>query len=79
MLKDDKHAFPSYQACIVVRSDTLSSNPELRRILSELSGKIDDGAMRGMNFAVDGEHRQVREVAKEFLDKAGLSARAAAR
>ncbi len=79
VLKDDKHAFPPYQACIVVRSDTLSSNPELRRILSELSGKIDDGAMRGMNFAVDGEHRQVREVAKEFLDKAGLSARAAAR
>lgn len=75
VLKDDQHAFPPYQACIVVRSDVLSANPELRKILSELSGKINDGAMRDMNYAVDGEHRPVREVAKEFLAKSGLSAR----
>ncbi len=70
VLKDDKHAFPPYQACIVVRADTLAQNPELRKVLSELSGKITDGQMRRMNYAVDGEHRPVREVAREFLERA---------
>ena len=42
------------------------------KILSELSGKISDDAMRAMNYAVDAEHKQVRDVAREFLQKAGL-------
>ena len=69
VLKDDKHAFPPYQACIVVRAAALAQNPELRQALSELSGKITDDQMRRMNYAVDGEHRQVHEVAKEFLQQ----------
>ena len=72
VLEDNKHAFPPYQACIVVRSGALSENPELRNTLSELSGKISSSTMRSMNYAVDGEHRQVRDVAREFLQKAGL-------
>ena len=75
VLKDDKQAFPPYQACILVRSDTLAANPELRKTLSELSGKISDNAMRTMNYAVDVEHKQVREVARDFLEKAALSQR----
>ena len=72
VLKDDKQAFPPYQACIVVRSDTLASDPDVRKALSELSGKISDDAMRAMNYAVDVEHKPVRDVAREFLQKAGL-------
>ena len=72
ILKDDKQAFPPYQACIVVRSDTLAATPELRKTLAELAGKISDDAIRGMNYAVDVEHKQVRDVAKDFLQKAGL-------
>jgi osmoprotectant transport system substrate-binding protein len=70
VLKDDKHAFPPYQACIVVRTGALTQNPALRQALSELSGKITDEQMRAMNYAVDGEHRQVRDVAREFLQHA---------
>jgi glycine betaine/choline ABC-type transport system substrate-binding protein len=44
----------------------------LRQALDELSGKIGEATMRGLNYAVDAEHRPVREVAKEFLAKAGL-------
>jgi glycine betaine/choline ABC-type transport system substrate-binding protein len=55
-----------------VRSDTLAANPELRKTLSELSGKITDDAMRTMNYAVDVDHKPVRDVAREFLQKAGL-------
>jgi osmoprotectant transport system substrate-binding protein len=72
VLKDDKQVFPPYQACIVVRSDTLAQNPDLRKTLSELSAKISDENMRAMNYAVDVEHKQVRDVARDFLQKAGL-------
>ena len=72
VLKDDKHAFPPYQACIVVRDDTLTATPNLRQALSELSGKISENTMRAMNYAVDAEHKQVRDVARDFLAGAGL-------
>jgi osmoprotectant transport system substrate-binding protein len=72
VLTDDKHVFPPYQACIVVREETLQAYPTLRAILSELSGKISDTEMRKMNYAVDAEHRPARDVAKDFLQHAGL-------
>jgi osmoprotectant transport system substrate-binding protein len=72
VLEDDKRVFPPYQACIVVRQETLAKYPTLRAILSELSGKISDTEMRGMNYAVDAQHRSARDVAREFLLRAGL-------
>ena len=72
VLRDDKRAFPPYQAGIVIRSEALSANPDLRKILSELSGKLSEKTMRDMNYAVDAEHRPVPDVAKEFLRKTGL-------
>ena len=72
LLQDDKHAFPPYQACIVVRSDTLQAFPSLKNALLRLSGKLSDVTMRKLNYEVDGKHRQVAEVAREFLDGAGL-------
>jgi len=72
VLRDDKQAFPPYQACIVVRMDTLAATPDLRKFLSELSGKIPEKTMRSMNYAVDAQHQQVREVARSFLQQAGL-------
>ncbi len=73
VLKDDKHVFPPYQACIVVREQSLATYPNLRAILSELSGKISDKEMRSMNYAVDAEHRPARDVAKEFLAHSALA------
>lgn len=69
VLKDDKQAFPPYQACIVARSELLAANPEVRKALIELSGTISDESMRAMNYAVDAEHKQVRDVAAQFLQK----------
>ena len=68
VLKDDKNAFPPYQACVVVRSDALTATPGLKESLSQLSGKIGDDVMRKMNYQVDGLHRSVADVAREFLD-----------
>lgn len=72
VLEDDKHVFPPYQACIVVREQALARYPDLRAALTELSGKISDTQMRAMNYAVDGQHRPARQVASEFLRNAGL-------
>jgi glycine betaine/choline ABC-type transport system substrate-binding protein len=72
VLKDDKNVFPPYQACIVVRQEALAAYPNLRAILSELSGKISDTQMRSMNYAVDALHRPARDVAKEFLQTSRL-------
>ena len=67
VLKDDKHVFPPYQACMVVRQASLAAHPDLRAILSELAGKISDTQMRNMNYAVDAQHRPARDVARDFL------------
>jgi osmoprotectant transport system substrate-binding protein len=72
MLEDDKHYFPPYEAVPVVRADALGRFPEMRGALLELAGKINDKEMRRMNFEVDGEHRDIADVAREFLRAKGL-------
>ena len=72
MLEDDKHYFPPYEAVPVVREDALGRFPEMRAALMELAGKISDEEMRRMNFEVDGEHRDIADVAREFLRAKGL-------
>ncbi len=67
VLEDDRHYFPPYQAVPIVREETLARYPALRTALQELAGKISDQDMRQMNYAVDGQHRDVQEVAREFL------------
>jgi osmoprotectant transport system substrate-binding protein len=67
ILDDDHHYFPPYEAVPVVRQDTVRRHPEVLRALQELAGKISDADMQRMNYAVDGEHQDVAEVAREFL------------
>ncbi len=67
ILGDDKHYFPPYQAVPMVRRETLKRHPEVREGLNELAGKISDEEMRRLNYAVDGEHRDLAEVVREFL------------
>ncbi|MEP6484191.1 MAG: glycine betaine ABC transporter substrate-binding protein [Rudaea sp.] len=68
VLEDDRHYFPPYECAIAVRSETLKRFPGLREALSELSGRIDDAAMRRMNEQVDIDHKRASDVAREFLE-----------
>jgi osmoprotectant transport system permease protein len=70
-LADDKRYFPPYEAAVVVRDDTLARHPELAAVLGRLGGAIDAAAMRRLNYAVDGEHRDVKDVARELLGRLG--------
>lgn len=67
VLEDDKHYFPPYEAVPVIREQVLQQHPEVAQALAALSGEISDVDMRRMNFAVDGQHRDVTEVVRDFL------------
>jgi osmoprotectant transport system substrate-binding protein len=72
VLEDDRHYFPPYEAVPVVRVETLREHPEIGRALDELADKVSDEEMRRLNYAVDGQHRDAKEVAHEFLKSKGL-------
>lgn len=72
VLEDDRHYFPPYEAVPIIRQKVLARHPELAGVLNELGGKISDNDMRQLNYAVDGEHRDVKEVVHAFMQKKGL-------
>ena len=72
VLEDDKHYFPPYEAVPIIRQETLAHHPEVRQALNELAGKISDDDMRQLNYAVDGQHRDVKQVVRQFLSDKGL-------
>lgn len=67
VLEDDRHYFPPYEAVPIVRQATLARHANVGDALTALEGKVSDGDMRRLNYAVDGEHRDVKEVVREFL------------
>jgi len=69
VLEDDRHYFPPYDAVPLVREAVITKHPEIREALRALGGKVSEEQMRLMNYAVDGEHKDVKQVVKEFLDK----------
>jgi osmoprotectant transport system permease protein len=69
VLEDDKHYFPPYDAVPLVRNAVVARHPEVREALRELGGKITEEQMRRMNYAVDGEHKEVKDVVREFLNR----------
>lgn len=71
VLVDDRHAFPPYEAAPVVRQAALERWPPLRAAFIRLGGTIDADTMRRLNYAVDGEHRDVAAVVREWRERAG--------
>jgi osmoprotectant transport system substrate-binding protein len=72
VLEDDRHYFPPYEAIAVVRQQTLQEHPEVAQAIAELGGKISNQEMQRLNYALDGQHRDVKDVAREFLQSRGL-------
>ena len=63
-LEDDRHYFPPYEAVYVVRKAALT--PTLSEVLSKLSNAITTDEMRKLNYEVDGNKRDVKEVVREW-------------
>lgn len=72
ILQDDKHYFPPYEAAPIVREATLKQHPELRQAIAGLGGLINADQMRRLNYQVEGELRDIKEVVREFLQSKGL-------
>ena len=63
-LEDDRRYFPPYEAVYVVRKAALT--PTLSEVLSKLSNAITTDEMRKLNYEVDGNKGDVKEVVREW-------------
>ncbi len=72
VLADDKGFFPSYLCGNVVRNEVLEDHSELEEIFAKLTGTITDADMAAMNYAVETEGAEPRDVAMDFLRDHGL-------
>jgi glycine betaine/choline ABC-type transport system substrate-binding protein len=66
-LRDDRKAFPPYNACFIARQDLLGQRPEVRMALTLLANRIDDQTMRTLNRRVEVDHQRVERVVADFL------------
>lgn len=72
VLQDDKRYFPPYEATPIVRQETLKKHPELVKVFQQLNGLITADEMRRLNYQVEGEFRDIKEVVSEFLQSKKL-------
>jgi glycine betaine/choline ABC-type transport system substrate-binding protein len=67
VLQDNLHYFPRYDAVPVIREQVLAQHPEIASAIEQLRNQINDEDMRRLNYAVDGQHRDVGKVVHNFL------------
>jgi osmoprotectant transport system substrate-binding protein len=71
-LSDDKRLWPPYYVVPVVRKEALDANPKIAEVLNRVSALLDDTSMAQMNYRVDGEKMEPRDVARDFLKAKGV-------
>ena len=68
-LEDNRRYFPPYDAVPVARAATLMRYPDVRRVLTDLAGRITAADMRAMNNAADASREDPAAIARRFLEK----------
>ena len=68
-LEDNRHYFPPYDAAPVARSETLLKDPEVRRALERLAGRVSADDMRAMNYAAEVSKEEPAAIVRRFLDE----------
>lgn len=71
-LADDRRYFPPYEAVYLVRQDSVTRVPALREVLTKLANAISTEEMRRLNYEIDGNKRDPKEVVREWLGGRGL-------
>lgn len=71
-LKDDKSYFPIYNPAPVIQAEVLKKYPEIRDILIPIAKNLTTEEMQELNADVDIEHKDIHEVAREWLTEKGL-------
>lgn len=72
LLTDDNVFFETFDAGTVVRKEALEKYPELKGILEKINGLITEEEMQQMNYEVEVNGKEDKEVAKQFLENKGL-------
>ncbi|WP_085522485.1 ABC transporter substrate-binding protein [Tuberibacillus sp. Marseille-P3662] len=72
LLEDDKQFFPGYYAAVSIRQPVLDKYPKLKDLTADIAEKLDSKTMRELNYKVDIDGKQVKEVAKQWLLDNGL-------
>lgn len=72
LLTDDGQFFETFEAGTVVRKDALEKYPELAGVLEKLNGLISEEEMQQMNYEVEVNGKEDKEVARAFLESKGL-------
>ena len=72
VLEDDLHLFQNYYCGTVVRQDTLDANPGLMDVLNKMSGILTDQEMAELNYELEVNGQDERELAVEFLKEKGV-------
>lgn len=72
VLKDDKEFYPSYMCENVVREEVIDKYPQIEEVLLKLNNQINDTEMSKLNYDVEIEGKDPKEVAKGFLTEKGL-------
>jgi glycine betaine/choline ABC-type transport system substrate-binding protein len=67
VLQDNFHYFPRYDAVPVIREQVLQQHPEIVSAIDPLRNQISDQEMQQLNYAIDGQHQDVRNVVRDFL------------
>jgi osmoprotectant transport system substrate-binding protein len=67
VLDDDKRFWPPYPVAPIVRKEVLDKYPEIADTLNKVAPLLDGPTMAGLNWEVDGNHKEPDEVAREFL------------
>lgn len=71
-LKDDKSLWPPYYLAPVVRKDALDANPKIAEVLNRVNAMLDEATMAEMNYKVDGDKQEPKDVARAFLKTKGI-------
>src|SRR6266478_23593 len=71
-LKDDKNLWPPYYLVLVVRKDALDANPKIADVLNQVDALLDEATMAEMNYKVDNDKEEPKDVARAFLKTKGL-------
>jgi len=68
LLEDDLKAWPPYHIAPIIRRNVLERYPEIADILNHISAALDSETMIRLNWAVDVNHREIEDVAREFFE-----------
>lgn len=68
VLDDDKHVWPPYNLAPVVKQSALDKNPDITKILNQVSALIDTKTITKLNAKVDVDKQEYEDVAKDYFD-----------